>query len=191
MSANVSCLFRCVHHCTEMSGSTHFASQGWFGYAMPQQIWMCTLFIDTRTALLPPTCKRGCSTINLTTALWQRPGHRAEGAMMVASDHTCVFTEVVIPCPCGELVATAAMPRVFLVSSFAAQLSNDEVALLSVLPNELKAGNPLGYCVLHLVGILTQTAAAELICQLSRDCKLDALQRWVSNSASSTNSPRG
>ena len=78
------CLFRCVHHCTKMSGSTHFESQGWFGYAMPQQIWMCTLFIDTRTALLPPTCKRGCSTINLTTALLQRPGHRAEGAMMVA-----------------------------------------------------------------------------------------------------------
>ena len=96
--------------------------------------------------------------------------------MMVASDHTCVFTEVVIPCPCGELVATAAMPRVFLVSIFAAQLSNDEVALLSVLPNELKAGNPLGYCVLYLVGILTHTEAAELICQLSKDCKLDALQ---------------
>ena len=66
-----------------------------------------------------------------------------------------------------------------------------QTRLLSVLPNELKAGNPLGYCVLHLVGILTQTAAAELICQLSRDCKLDALQPWVSNSASSTNSPRG
>jgi hypothetical protein len=140
---------------------------------------------------IAPDAQRGCSAINLTTALLQRPGHRAEGAMMVASDHTCVFTEVVIPCPFGELVATAAMPRVFLVSSFAAQLSNDEVALLSVLPNELKAGNPLGYCVLHLVGILTHTAAAELICQLSKDCKLDALQRWVSNSASSTNSPRG
>ena len=78
------CLFRCVHHCTKMSGSTHFDTQWCVGYAMPQQIWMCTLFIDTRTALLPPTCKRGCSTINLTTALLQRPGHRAEGAMMVA-----------------------------------------------------------------------------------------------------------
>ena len=93
--------------------------------------------------------------------------------MMVASDHTYVFNEVVIPCPFGELVATAAMPRVVLVSSFAAQL-----ALFSVLntgvPNELKAGKPPGYRVLHLVGLLTHTAAAEKICQLSKDCQLDA-----------------
>ena len=47
--------------------------------------------------------------------------------MTVASDKTCVFTQVVIPCPYGELVAKAAMPRVFLVSSCAAQLSNGEV----------------------------------------------------------------
>ena len=115
--------------------------------------------------------------------------------MMVASDHTCVFTEVVIPCPYGELVATVVMPRVFLVSSFASQLSHDEVALLRVLnagvPNELRVGKPHGYRVLHLVGLLTHTAAAEKICQLSKDSQLDALQRWVSNSASSTNSPRG
>ena len=73
------------------------------------------------------------STTNLTTALLQRPAHQAERAMTVASDKTCVFTQVVIPCPYGELVAKAAIPRVFLVSSCAAQLSNDEVALLSVL----------------------------------------------------------
>ena len=127
---------------------------------------------------IAPDVQRGCSAINLTTALLQRPDHRAEGAMMVASDHTRVFTEVVIPCPYGELVATAAMPREFLVSSCAAQLSNDEVALLSVLnagvPNELKAGKPHGYRVLHLVGLLTHAAAAELICRLSKDCQLDA-----------------
>ena len=113
----------------------------------------------------------------------------------LTSDQTCVFTEVAIPCPYGKLVATAAMPRVFLVSIFAAQLSNDEVALLSVLsagvPHEPRAGKPPGDRVLHLVGFLTRNAAAEQICQLSKDCKLDALQRWVSNSASSTNSPRG
>jgi hypothetical protein len=70
------------------------------------------------------------------------------------------------------------MPRVFLVSSFASQLSNDEVALLSVLnagvPNELRVDKPHGYRVLHLVGLLTNTAAAEKICQLSKDCQLDA-----------------
>ena len=55
--------------------------------------------------------------------------------MTVASDKTCAFTQVVIPCPYGELVAKAAMPRVFLVSSCAAQLSNDEVALLSACNN--------------------------------------------------------
>lgn len=119
------------------------------------------------------------STTNLTTALLQRPGHQAEGAMTVASDQTCAFTQVVIPCPYGELVAKAAMPRVFLVSSCAAQLSNDEVALLSVLnagvPHEPRAGKPPGDRVLHLVGFLTRKAAAEQICQLSKGCKLDAV----------------
>jgi hypothetical protein len=38
------------------------------------------------------------STTNLTTALLQRPAHQAERAMTVASDQTCVFTQVVIPC---------------------------------------------------------------------------------------------
>ena len=99
--------------------------------------------------------------------------------MTVASDQTCVLTQVVIPCPYGELVAKAAMPRVFLVSSCAAQLSNDEVALLSVLnagvPHEPRAGKPPGDRVLHLVGFLTRNAAAEQICQLSKGCKLDAV----------------
>ena len=117
----------------------------------------------------------------LVAAPWSpsRGRHQAEGAMTVASDQTCVFTEVVIPCPYGELVAKAAMPRVFLVSSCAAQLSNDEVALLSVLnagvPHEPRAGKPPGDRVLHLVGFLTCKAAADQICQLNKDCKLDAV----------------
>ena len=92
----------------------------------------------------------------------------------LTSDQTCVFTEVAIPCPYGKLVATAAMPRVFLMSSFAAQLSNDEVAMLSVLnagvPKEMRVGKPSGYRVMHLVGLLTRRAAAEKICHLSQDC---------------------
>ena len=63
----------------------------------------------------------------------QRPAHRAEGATTVACDRTCVYTEVAFMTPHGELSATAATPRAFLASSFATQLSNDGVGLLTVL----------------------------------------------------------
>ena len=45
----------------------------------------------------------------------------------------------------------------------------------AVVPHEPRAGKPPGYRVLHLVGFLTRNAAAEQICQLSKDCKLDAV----------------
>ena len=98
--------------------------------------------------------------------------------MTVGSDESCVFTDVAITCPHGELVATVATPRTFLASPFASELSNDEVSLLTVLnagmPSTLKLGRAPGWRVLHLVGLDTRKAAAAKICELSKDCKLDA-----------------
>lgn len=98
--------------------------------------------------------------------------------MTVGSDDSCVFTDVAITCPHGELVATAATPRTFLALPFSSQLSNDEVSLLTVLnagmPSTLKFGRAPGSRVLQLVGLDTRKAAAAKICELSKDCKLDA-----------------
>ena len=113
----------------------------------------------------------------------QRPAHRAHGVKTIGTnnDKTCLYTEVCITTPHGQLVAKAALPCTLLGASFSSQLSNHEISLLVVfnagLPAHLKTGTPKGFRVMHLVGFPTKLAAAQKIIELSKDCKFDA--EWM------------